>query len=171
MSKCIACGKNYKVNYGSKDVVCSLQCWGAVKTKLVPGSPHPTGKGGKRHDLGSRYFRSRWEANWARYLNWLQAIGEIQGWEYEVDTFEFAGIKRGTRFYTPDFKVTNKDGSIVYHEIKGWMDKRSQVRMRRMKKYHPEVVIEIIDETQYRAVASKVARVIAGWETDLKKGF
>ena len=64
---------------------------------------HTTARGGKRADLANRYFRSSWEAKWARYLNWLASLHEIWGWEYEPQTFEFVEIKKGTRFYTPDF--------------------------------------------------------------------
>jgi len=63
-------------------------------------------KAGKRADLGNRFFRSKWEANYARYLEWMKNRGEITDWDYECDTFEFGRIKRGGRFYTPDFKVT-----------------------------------------------------------------
>lgn len=122
-------------------------------------------RGGRRADLDNRYFRSRWESNWARYLNWLVALGEIQGWEYEVDTFEFAAIKRGNRSYTPDFKVTNKDGSIEYHEVKGWMDDTSRVKLDRMARYYPDVRIVLIDGPAYKAVAREMQRVIPHWET------
>ena len=55
----------------------------------------------------------------ARYLNWLISRGELVSWEYEPDTFEFVKIKRGSRFYTPDFKLKEMDGSTVYWEVKG----------------------------------------------------
>ncbi len=58
---------------------------------------------GRAPDLGDTYFRSRWERNWARYLNFLVQHGEITGWEYEPKTFWFHKIKRGTRSYKPDF--------------------------------------------------------------------
>ena len=96
-------------------------------------------RGGRREDLDNRYFRSAWEANYARYLNWLVEQGDIQGWEYETDTFVFDGYTRGAMTYRPDFKVTEKDGSIVYHEVKGWMDGPSKTRLNRMKKHYPEV--------------------------------
>jgi len=121
-------------------------------------------RGGTRDDLGF-YVRSSWEANYARYLIWLEGIGEIAGWEYEPDMFEFDKIKRGTRFYTPDFKITNKDGSIEYHEVKGWMDKQSATKLKRMAKYYPEVKLILIDFEQYYAIASKVKHLISNWET------
>ena len=123
------------------------------------------GKGGRRADLGNQYFRSRWEANWARYLNWLQSLGEIQSWKFEVDTFEFKAIKRGSRFYVPDFRVMNRNGSIEYHEIKGYMDARSATKLKRMKKYYPTVKLVLIGKSEYQAVATKVSKMIAGWET------
>ena len=83
--------------------------------------------GGKREDLGF-YVRSGWEANYARYLKWLVSIRHIARWEYEPETFEFP-VKRGSRFYTPDFKITNLDGTIEFHEVKGWMDQASRTRI------------------------------------------
>lgn len=126
-------------------------------------------EGRRREDLGGAYFRSMWEANWARYLRWLVEIGEIVSWSYEPETFEFPGIKRGTRFYTPDFRVVNRDGSVEYHEIKGWMDPESATKLRRMARYHPDVRIHVVDEEAYRAVARKVKRLIPGWETKPKR--
>lgn len=120
------------------------------------------GAGGRREDLGF-YVRSRWEANYARYLIWLQRQGQIADWAYEPDTFEFTAIKRGTRFYTPDFRVIENSGSIRYHEVKGWMDAKSATQLRRMARYYPEVTIVVIDSTVYRALR-KWRKLIPGWE-------
>lgn len=124
--------------------------------------------GGKRDDLGGRYFRSAWEANWARYLSWLVSLGEVVSWEYEPETFEFVNIKRGVRFYTPDFKVVNRDGTVEYHEIKGWMDPKSATKLKRMAKYYPQVKVVLIDRDAYTAVARQVRRVIPNWEWNAK---
>jgi len=121
-------------------------------------------KGGKREDLGGMYFRSSWEANWARYLNWMQGRGEIQTWDYERVTFEFTGIKRGSKYYTPDFRVTLPSGAIEFHEIKGWMDKRSKTKIKRMAKYHPGVRLIVIDKKQYTAMAKELRSIIKNWE-------
>ena len=121
------------------------------------------GRGGRRTDLSGLYVRSSWEANWARYLNWLKQNGEIDNWEYEVDTFSFDSIKRGTRSYTPDFKVYEK-GKIIYHEVKGYMDKKSATKLRRMAKYYPEIEIKLIDESVYRSVSLMVRAFIPEWE-------
>ena len=52
------------------------------------------------------YFRSKWEANYALYLEWLKKEGQIKDWQYEPNYFEFP-IKHGTTRYLPDFKVIN----------------------------------------------------------------
>lgn len=119
---------------------------------------------GKREDLGGLYVRSSWEANYARYLNWLVELGEIASWEYEPDTFWFEGIKRGTRSYTPDFKITNKNGTIEFHEVKGWMNPKSATQLKRMATYHPGVKIVLIDADAYRAIARDVSGFIPNWE-------
>ena len=123
------------------------------------------GRGGKREDLGGLYVRSSWEANYARYLQWLVGQGEIASWEYEPDTFEFEAIKRGTRFYTPDFKITNNDGTIEYHEIKGYMDDRSRVKLKRMAKYYPDVPLMVIGKDAYYAIMNDVRGFIPDLES------
>ena len=162
---CHACGVMFSPGAGSTGKFCSITCVGRSKVgPRSPGQMYSSARGGKREDLSNQYFRSAWEANWARYLTWLKSIGEIRAWEFEVVTFEFAKIKRGTRFYTPDFKVTNKDGSVEYHEVKGYMDQRSATKLKRMAKYYPLTRIVLIDKAAYSSVAKKVSGLIAGWE-------
>lgn len=145
---------------------CSNQCRGRYVAHHPEAFPQTTGRrgaGGKRADLGGVYFRSSWEANYARYLTWLQAQGVIRSWEFEPETFEFP-IRKGQRFYVPDFRVTEADGSVSYHEVKGWMDPRSATKLRRMAKYHPEVRIVLIGKDEYRAIARSMSRMLPGWE-------
>lgn len=123
---------------------------------------YSNGKQGKRADLDNRYFRSSWEANYARYLNWMIGRGEIRGWLYESETFDFP-IKRGTRSYTPDFKVTENDGSICYHEVKGWLTQKGATAMRRFRKYYPDKKLIVIDKVAYTAI-SKFSRLFPFWE-------
>lgn len=126
-------------------------------------NPYTRTKGGKRADLGDMYFRSAWEANYARYLNWLLENGDIASWEYEADTFIFEGYTRGAMTYRPDFKITEKDGRVVYHEIKGWMDGPSKTRLKRMAKHYPDVEVIVIGEAEYKALR-KWASLIPNWE-------
>ena len=125
--------------------------------------PKSNAKGGKRADIGI-FVRSAWEANYARYLNWLVAHSQIKSWEYEPDVFYFENIKRGTRSYLPDFKVENNDGTIEYHEVKGWMDATSKTKLKRMKKYYPDVKIVLVDKPVYNGLARTVSKLVANWE-------
>lgn len=125
-----------------------------------------TWKGGWRQVGDQRkYFRSRWEANYACYLEWLRTLGQIAKWEHEAHTFWFEGIKRGCVSYLPDFKVTNPSGSVEWHEVKGWMDDRSKTVLRRMAKYHPQEKLVVIGQKQYDEIRKKVAALVPGWET------
>jgi hypothetical protein len=116
-----------------------------------------TKKGWWEKDGRKYYMRSSWEFNYAYYLDFLVDNKEIKCWEYEVDTFWFEKIKRGVRSYTPDFKVTTNDGEIEYHEVKGWMDAKSKTKLNRMRIYHPNVKMVLIDEKRYKAIMKNKA--------------
>src|SRR3990172_11890794 len=121
-------------------------------------------KAGQADDLGKYYLRSRWERNYARYLNYLIKNNQIKSWEYEVDVFWFNKIKRGVVSYKPDFKVYNFDDSIEYHEVKGWMDDKSKTKINRMRIYYPKVKLYIIDHKIYKDIKNKLSRLIEFWE-------
>lgn len=76
----------------------------------------------------------------------------------------------GPKFYTPDFKVVYPDGSMEYHEIKGWMDQDSILRSRAMKVDHPRVIVKLIDRTKFKRIAKRYAKTIPGWEMSLNHG-
>lgn len=127
-------------------------------------SGYTRGAGGRRADLGERYFRSSWEANYARYLNWLLIHGKILRWEYEPKTFVFEAIRRGTRAYTPDFLVVFPDSRSEWHEVKGWMDQQSKTRLARMARYFPEEVVVVIGAAWFKWARRSVAHLIPNWE-------
>lgn len=112
----------------------------------------------------SVHYRSAWEYNLALYFQWLKERGEIQEWEFEPETFWFAGIKRGVVSYLPDFRITERNGSVRYIEAKGFLDARSKTKLKRMAKYHPTVRVDLIGEVQYRAIAATMSKVLPGWE-------
>ena len=120
--------------------------------------------GGIRADLNGMYFRSSWEANYARYLNWLVKNEAIQDWGYEVDEYEFTAIKRGTRFYKPDFKVWGNGGGFEYHEIKGYMDATSKTKLKRMAKYYPKIKVIVIGKIEYKDIERDIKPFIPYWE-------
>lgn len=116
-------------------------------------------------EVGGRriFFRSTWEANYGRYLEFLKTHKEISSWEHEPDTFWFDDIKRGVRSYLPDFSVTNKNSQLEYHEVKGYMDSRSKTKIKRMRIYYPDIKLVIIDSTWFKK-NSILSGIVPGWE-------
>lgn len=114
--------------------------------------------GGQKH-----YYKSKWEINIAYYLEWLRINKVVRDWRYEADTFWFEKIRRGVRSYTPDFKVFERDGSIKYIEVKGWMDPKSKTKLKRMKTYYPDITIEVVEKDQYKTIKSQAGRLV-NWE-------
>lgn len=172
---CFVCGKSFRKSRSEinrcKLVMCSNKCKARLMSenpeKYFPKTTGRRGNGGKREDLKNMYFRSTWESNYARYLNFLISKGQIKRWEFEVDVFEFP-VKRGSKFYTPDFKVWASDSNYEYHEVKGYMDQKSATKLKRMKKYYPNEKLVLIQKEQYREI-SKWQAIIPGWEKASKK--
>lgn len=132
------------------------------KTMKISGNP----MGGKFHSghyetsKGPVYFRSKWEANYALYLDFMISRGTLKDWQYEAETFFFDGIKMGTNCYKPDFKVFLRDGSIEYHEVKGYMDSKSKTKLKRMKKYHPKLKVVLIEKKEYNSLLKNMGGLI-----------
>lgn len=105
---------------------------------------------GKREDLGC-FFRSTWEANYARYLNHLGIK-----WKYEAITYQLGDNKT----YTPDFLLD--DGSLV--EIKGWLTKKGAEKINLFKLIYPHVILNIVDRTPYNAIKAQYQYIIPNWE-------
>lgn len=120
-------------------------------------------RSGKRPDLGETRFRSGWEMNYARYLNLLIAEGEIASWEYEPKIFEYP-VKRGNRLYKPDFLVHYPDGTHAWHEVKGWMDNDSRIKLKRFGIHYPEEVMVLVDSKEYKRIEREYRDQIPMWE-------
>jgi len=88
-------------------------------------------KGGYRKDL-KQYFRSKMEANIARYFN----LRECK-WKYEPIEYFFNKIKRGQRYYKPDFVLYYLDTHFLI-EVKGFFRRNDKTKLRRFKKYYSE---------------------------------
>lgn len=166
---CPSCGRFFDEPPSSRRRFCSRAC--AYNRRQSQGR-QGYARTGKRADLGGQYFRSRWEANYARYLNFLMAQGEpLAKWEYEVETFEFKHIRRGTRFYTPDFKLTFKDGHVEYHEVKGWDYPAGRTARRRFVRCYPDLVLKVVDAAFFKGVKrAGLDALIPGWETIMNEG-
>lgn len=116
-----------------------------------------------------KYYRSRWEANYARYLEFLKQQGQILNWEHEPQTFWFEGIKRGCISYLPDFKIFEKDGTHYWVEVKGYYDDRSLTKIRRFNKYFPNEKLKVIDKVWFKENSNKLKGLIPDWESDNRR--
>jgi len=139
----------------------------AQKTRVKNGTKHKA-RGNWRAEWATinrkkSFYRSRWELNYAYYLEFLRKQGCIKKWEHEPKTFWFEKIKRGVRSYLPDFRVTHLSGKIEYHEVKGWMDQRSKTKIKRFAKYYPEEILIVVQAKEYNEIRKKVAPSIDKW--------
>lgn len=157
---------NYAKNPKWKKLLTDRQLLDTViGTITAPPTPKPAWNAGWREIGGQRkYFRSKWEANYARYLELLKSKGQLHSWEHEPETFWFKGIKRGCVSYLPDFRITEMNGKIAYHEVKGFMDHKSQTKINRMAKYYPKVTIRVIDAAWFKHNNKMLAGIIPDWE-------
>lgn len=115
-------------------------------------------------------FRSKAECNYASYLVWLVEQKQILGWSYEPHTFWFTpdvvakgGVRRGVVSYKPDFKVNDLRSGYAWHEVKGYMDRRSAVALLRMAKYYPTETVVVIGSKFMAALKRQVGGVVPGW--------
>ena len=164
VSHCAVCRKEMRLlpSRVSRKFACSREC--VRRMRLASPNIRSSARRGRREDLGGQFFRSSWEANYARFLNLLIQQGRVKSWEFEADTFWFEKIRRGVRSYTPDFKVTEPCGAIYYVEIKGWMDPKSITKIKRMAKYHPQVELRVVDSKAYKELDRLIGGAIPNWE-------
>lgn len=164
--QCAHCGKGFTPRRPSDpQKSCGRSC--AAKQRSVGNRGRFSGraKTGKRPEIGPMNFRSAWEANYARLLNLWVSTGEIVSWEYEPQVFRFP-VKRGNKGYLPDFKVHTTNGDYEWHEVKGYMDDASRIKLNRFALHHPaeSIRLVLIDKTAYRALEAEYRHQIAGWE-------
>ena len=135
----------------------------AVRTKMKNGGINTSSnaysrcRGGKRKDLNNLYFRSAWEANIARLFNYFNLE-----WSYEIKRFIFIDQSDGVLSYQPDFYLPQLD---IWVEVKGWMDKKSIIRLNKFQKEYPNEYkkLIIIGEKEYN-VLNKQYNTIRYWE-------
>lgn len=111
----------------------------AKRVRENPESLHTRGRGGYREDLG-QYFRSEWEAAYARYLN----ANDVE-WTYEPRTFEITE----TINYTPDFYLPKSEEWV---EVKGYWDETSIMKCGLFEQKYPELSLVKIDSTNYNLI-------------------
>lgn len=122
-------------------------------------------KSGWREINGVKYyFRSRWEANYAHYLESCRVSGVIKKWEHEPHLFVFEAVDTKYKTYLPDFRVTMTDNSVEYHEVKGWFDERSRTKIEYMGLYFPEVCLKVFSGDWFSKKTPKLEKLVPNWE-------
>ena len=117
----------------------------------VNPNPHGRGKTGKRKDLNNQYFRSTYEANFARILNYLGIE-----WEYEPCRFKFDDCSWLIDFYLPQLDI--------WVEVKGWMREKDLKLIRKMYQEYPNENVKILDGDVYKELMDKLRKKILHWE-------
>jgi hypothetical protein len=115
--------------------------------------------GGKR-----LYARSKWEANYACYLEFLKQNNKIKEWFHEPKTWWFEGIKRGVCSFKPDFEATLLDDTFLVIEVKGYMDAKSKTKLTRMAKYYPQVKVKLVDKDWFKLNTKILKPIVKGWQ-------
>lgn len=108
------------------------------------GNPYSHTKSGYRADIGIN-VRSGWEANILRVLKSYDIP-----FEFEPTVFTYP-VKRGNKAYTPDIYLNATEEWI---EVKGYLDKNSEIKLKRFKKYYPDdfaVLTMIIGKSSKKA--------------------
>lgn len=132
-----------------------MQSLGAIKRKLdeldgkkVAEKPIARGrlgnKIGKRADCNNTALRSGWEADCYRVFMRDKSITLL---EYEPQDFGFweFGVHKGQMGYTPDFRLTYKDGHQEFVEVKGnFLKSADRVKLRRFKKFYPQEFAKLV---------------------------
>ena len=118
-----------------------------------PTSPRAArARAGIRPDISQTiYFFSRWEANFARLMNFLRIK-----WVHQPRTFQLHSQK-----YTPDFYLPEMG---TYIEIKNFLSAYSRNRDEEFRRLYPDLELRLILKDEYLALQNTYAHKIPLWE-------
>jgi len=115
------------------------------------------GKFGFREDIRI-FVRSRWEANYIRYLNYVGIT-----WEYEPKRFRLSNGK----IYIPDFHLLkNRNGRVldVWIEVFGYDNKEKRKKIAMCILEYNFLPLMIVEEKTYKEIEKEYSSKIIGWE-------
>ena len=162
---CPICGKMMDVPHCSIAKTCSRSC--ATRLRMRGEHQFSRCNFGRRLDLDNRFFRSAYEANYARYLNYCisNSLFDIVSWQYETDTFKFPKVVDTPKQYTPDFKIFYNEYHCEYHEVKGWDYPKGIKARERFSKYYPKLKLVLINDDFFRNIIKQgINKMIPNWE-------
>ena len=90
---------------------------------------------GKRVKYSNIFFRSSWEAKYAKWLD-VQKID----WKYESKTFDL-----GDWTYTPDFYLPKTN---EYIEIKGWWRGNARLKVYLFRQKYPDISFQVLEKKE-----------------------
>lgn len=145
-------------------------------------------EGGTCPILGHRY-RSLMERRfglwllWQGYRRWTDKDHNPPAggkwYAYERKDWEFPGIKGKNYHYTADYECwpalvdLDTPGAPLrpygVYEVKGWMDKDSEVKIKRMHKHYPGVPLTVVDKRVFEAYTHGADLVVPGWNDHPRK--
>lgn len=165
LRQCQCCGRMMELPHSHPNKTCSRSC--AAKLRMRGEHIFSRCNFGRRIDLNNQFFRSTYEANYARYLNYVIAnsLLRIISWQYEPDTFKFPKATDTPKQYTPDFKVFYENYHCQYHEVKGWDYPKGIKAREKFSKYFPKLKLILIGEDFFaNAVKDGLSKLIPNWE-------
>jgi hypothetical protein len=122
-------------------------------------------------------FASRMEFNYYLYLRWLKGHGEIRDFEYQPAAFDFRARAKERpdlwkrewlpqkASYRPDFRVTEKDGSVEYVETVGMLRPGHKRNFKLLARLFPGVKLKVVTKVDYKEIERMAAKVVPGWES------
>lgn len=109
-----------------------------------------TGRRGFRVDIPGVSFRSSWEANFARFLNYVGIKWRFEPFRFKLSTGES---------YCPDFLLENE----TYIEIKGYWSERAKRIVALFRNEYPNIKLCVLDESKYKKFKTKWSG-LENWE-------
>ncbi|MCI0660803.1 MAG: DNA polymerase III subunit alpha, partial [Acidobacteria bacterium] len=109
---------------------------------------------GFRHDLG-HYVRSSWEADFARLLNYFGIRYEYEPLRFTLLRADGSPLTYAPGFFAPDLNC--------WYEIKGWMDQKSEEKIRLFREQYPGERLVVIDRTRFAELQMQY-RDLVEWE-------
>jgi hypothetical protein len=73
------------------------------------------------------------ETRWAAELELRRQVGQIARWDFEPEKLRLAD----RTYYTPDFRVLLNDGTVEFHETKGFWEEDARVKFKVAAEQHP----------------------------------
>ena len=127
------------INYISNFDYNFYQACQALNLNTVYDLYHAHIRIGCRTDLNNQLFRSSWEANIARILQYENITYEYEKYRFNVN------INNKAYYYIPDFYL----GNNIFIEVKGFMREISCKKIQAFKKQYPHYILMLINEDIY----------------------